>query len=117
MNIQFMTAANAVTTKSGAVKYLPDFDSLIANASCEEEAEAIRNRVKWYEDRGRKMTFTFEIVCTAFVKGFRQNLKTGKFEDYEEWQIHQHPWYRSGDGVYWTKEQVVEEIERFYKAK
>lgn len=120
MNIQFMTAEkNGIPTGEKdwrgeeRYKYIPDFKELISNASCEEEVEAI---CKVREMIQKKLFdgFTFEIVFTAyrdewdFTEGH-----TGR----KTWQLLQHPWYRSEDGVYKTKEEMLEDIEMCMKAE
>lgn len=113
MNIQFMTKENAITVKDNLtgedkLVYIPNFEELIANASCEEEIEAIReveermNSDKWF-----LKGFTFEIVYTKYEKTYDPfTHKWGM-----KWQIMQHPWYRTYEGVYHTKEQMIEIIE------
>ena len=112
MNIQFMTAEkNGIPTGMnnwrGApeYKYMPDFDAMIANASCEDEVEAIRETEalmkKW------DSAFTFEIVYMAYKPAW--NPRKGFTE--RKWQMYQHPWYRDQDGVYDSEERMIELIE------
>lgn len=113
MNIQFMTKENAIKVKddwTGEDKlvYVPNFEELIANASCEEEIEAIKEiEERMKSDEWFLKGFTFEIVYTKYKKTL--NPFTCKWET--KWQIMQHPWYRTYEGVYRTKEQMIEIIE------
>lgn len=111
MNIQFMTAEkNGIPTGEFDYKgnerytYMPDWEEMIANASCEEEAEAIREAEVVIGSKGLHC----EIVFTVFANG--RNPDTGRTE--KVWQVYQHPWYRTFDGVYDTKEQMLEEIKK-----
>lgn len=118
LNIQFMTDANAIRAKDewtgNEIKlYVPNFDELARNASCAEELEAIeeiRQRIK----AGRFKGFRFEIVYMSYEKGLAYNRETKKQEWEMKWQMLQHPWYRSGNGVYATKEEMVRKIEEIY---
>ena len=113
MNIQFMTKRNAITVKDDftgedKIVYVPDFEKLIANASCEEEIEAIKKVEEiMTSDKSVFKGFTFEIVYMEYRKTL--NLSTCKWET--KWQMYQHPWYRTHEGVYHTKEQMIEIIE------
>lgn len=118
MNIQFMTAeANGVESThsyTGAPEtvYLPNFDELIANASCTEEVEMLKDAKARFESGNPLFKgFAFEIVYTVKAKSL--NLRTLKWE--EKWQLMQHPWIRTWDGVYATKEEMIKEIENLYK--
>lgn len=60
INYQIMTEEQ-VTEVKGSIwgsykKYLPNYDELIKNSTCEEEAN------KWQEAKERKVTFTFNMV-------------------------------------------------------
>ena len=111
MNMQFMTIEkNGVPTGRKNYKgeeeytFMPNWEEMIANASCEEEAEAIREAERIIGERG----FNFEIVYTVYKDGWNPvKGKTGKC-----WQVYQHPWYRTFEGVYDTKEQMLEEIKK-----
>lgn len=113
MNIQFMTKENAITVKDDwtgqeTIVYVPNFEDLIANASCEEEIEAIKETEKRMKSgKGFFRGFAFEIVYTKYAKTL--NPFTHKWE--MKWQIMQHPWYRTYEGVYHTKEKMIEIIE------
>ena len=119
MNIQFMTEENAVTVKdswTGEDKkvYVPNFDELVKNASCEEEVVKIREveeRMK-NDKRGLFKGFAFQIVFMSYEKTLKQDLKTGKIEWVMEWQMLQHPWYRTLDNVFATKEEMIAKIEK-----
>lgn len=92
-------------------RFIPDYEELLANATCEEEAEAIR-------EAERIMTegFTFEIVFT--MRAMSYDFRTGKGQ--MKWQVMQHPWYRSYDGVYDSKETMIRQINELaeeYKRK
>ena len=83
MNIQFMTDENGFKTKNGDVRYLPDFSSLIANTSCEEERNAIKEFMSGIADSQNCFDgFAFKIVLSA-------RDKDGK------WTLLQFPWYKS----------------------
>lgn len=118
MNIQFMTKENAITVKDNwtgedKLVYIPNFDELVKNASCEEEIKAIRE----IEERMKSgnavfQGFAFEIVYMVYTKALVWDSETKKQEWKMKWQMMQHPWIRTFDGVYNTKEQMIEEIER-----
>lgn len=119
MNIQFMTKENAVKaidswTGKETLKYIPDFDELVKNASCEEEVKAIRETEEHFRC-SPTLAFTFEIVYMDYAKALVYNKETRKQEWVMKWQMMQHPWYRSLDGVYATKEEMIEEIERMFE--
>lgn len=112
MNIQFMTAeANGVPTGekdwrgNDTYKYIPNYELMIAKASCPEEAEAIRQSRDLFDKR--QFGFTFEIVYTVFKPAW--DPRKGHTEP--KWQIYQHPWYRDHNGVYDSKERMIELIE------
>ena len=119
VNIQFMKEENAVKVKdswSGKDKllYVPDFDELVKNASCEEEIAAIRDveeRIK----KGFFKGFPFQIVYMSYEKAFVYNRETGKQEWVMKWQMMQHPWSQSYYGVKESKERMIKEIERHYR--
>ena len=121
MNIQFMTKENAITVKDSwtgedKLVYIPNFDELVKNASCEEEIKAIRE----IEERMKSgntvfQGFAFEIVYMVYEKALVMNWETMKQEWKMKWQMMQHPWIRTFDGVYDTKEQMIEKIERMYQ--
>ena len=120
MNIQFMTKENAITVKDSwtgkdTLVYIPNFDELVKNASCEEEIEAIRETEKRIKAGKVFKGFTFEIVYMVYEKAFVMNWETGKQEWVMKWQMMQHPWIRDYKDVYKTKEQMIEEIERMYR--
>ena len=115
MNIQFMTKANngiptgEVDWKGRPVyKYRPDYDEMIANATGEEEANALRRAKETME----KMNdgFTFEIVFTAIAT----HVDPWTCAHPPTWQVLQHPWYRD-QHAYWPKEMMIEEIEKTYQ--
>ena len=123
MNIQFMTKeANGIPTGEfdwkGEEKfvYVPNFDELVKNASCEDEIKAIRETEEIMKS-GKSIYkgFAFEIVYMVYTKTFVMNLETKKYESVMEWQMMQHPWIRTFEGVYHTKEQMIEEIESMYQ--
>lgn len=122
MNIQFMTKeANGIPTGEFNWKgeenflYVPNFEELVKNASCEEEIEAIRKAEEMLKDGRVFKGFTFQIVYMSYEKSLKQDFKTGKCEWVMKWQMMQHPWYRTLDGVYKSKEEMIEEIEKMYK--
>lgn len=107
MNIQFMTAKeNGIPTGemhwSGkpVYRYIPDFNKMLENASCEEEAKAIEN-VKEMIEKKLFDGFVFEIVFTAIADHW--DFYSGKLG--RTWQVLQFPWY---DGK--SKEEMLEEI-------
>lgn len=121
LNIQFMTEENAITvkdnwTRKDTLVYVPNFDELVKNASCEEEIKAIRE-VEERMKSGKSICkgFAFEIVYMVYEKALVMNWETKKQEWVMKWQMMQHPWIRTWDGVYNTKEQMIEEIERMYQ--
>ena len=114
MNIQFMTKEkNGVPTGKidwrgeEVFKFVPDFEEMIKNASCEEEAKAIRDTQEWL-NKGIFDGFTFEIVFMAYARDI--DFETGAST--MKWQMMQHPWYRSEFGVYETKERMMDDIAR-----
>ena len=112
MNIQFMTKENAITVKDNwtgedRIVYVPNFEELIANASCAEEIAAIKEAEKKVKSDKGFFGFTFEIVYMKYEKTL--NPFTSKWE--MKWQMMQHPWFRTHEGVYHTKEQMIEIIE------
>lgn len=118
MNIQFMTKeANGVASKhpyTGESKtvYVPNFDALIENASCAEEVDMLEKvKANYRGDNPLFDGFPFEIMYTVKTKSL--DPFTCKWE--EKWQLMQHPWSRTFDGVYTTKEEMVEQIQNLYK--
>lgn len=121
MNIQFMTKENAITVKDNwtgkdTLVYVPNFDELVKNASCEEEIAAIRE-IEERTKSGKSIFkgFAFEIVYMVYAKSLVYNRETKKQEWKMKWQMMQHPWIRTFDGVYATKEEMIEEIERMHQ--
>lgn len=120
MNIQFMTKENAITVKDNwtgkdTLVYLPNFDELVKNASCEDEVKAIREIEERYTSRNSIFKgFAFEIVYMSYEKAFVMNWETKKQEWVMKWQMMQHPWYKSCDNVYATKEEMIAKIEKMY---
>lgn len=121
MNIQFMTEENAITVKDtwtgkDTKVYVPNFEELVKNASCEEEIKAIREaEARHKSEKGLFRGFAFQIVYMIYKETLVYNKETKKQEWKKKWQMMQHPWYRSCDGVYFTKEQMIEAIEGQYK--
>lgn len=116
MNIQFMTEENAITVKDSwtgkdVVRYIPNFDELVKNASCEEEIKAIRETEERCNKNPKMYSFPFEIVYMSYAKTLVMNWETKKQEWVMKWQMMQHPWYRTWDNVYATKEEMIKEIE------
>ena len=117
MNIQFMTAErNGIPTGEKnwngepKYKYIPDYDDMIANASCKEEAEAINEARKTMERFGEG--FAFEIVYTAIAP--HVDFYTGERSD--RWEVLQHPWYRTENG-YYSKESMIKDIEEMMASR
>ena len=109
MNIQFMTAdTNGIATGEKRwngqpeYKYIPNYDLMIANASCEEEVEAIQKIRELCKDG-----FAFEIVFTIYAKCL--NPRTLEWE--HGWTIYQHPWYEDEFGNKVSKEEMLKDIE------
>ena len=110
MNIQFMTKENnGVYVKDNwtgrpTLNFIPDFDEMIKNASCEEEADKIREIKERHENNkdGLFSGFAFPIVYMTYKKEW-DCFKgwTGK----KTWQMMQHPWYHGC-----TKEEMLQEI-------
>lgn len=113
MNIQFMSKENNGIyvednwTGEPTLHYIPNFDELIANASCEEEADKIREIKERFSTDEKFFAFSFPIVYMAYrdewdcSKGW-----TGR----KTWQMLQHPWYYGC-----TKEEMIKEIEETAK--
>ena len=120
MNIQFMGKENAVTVKdswTGEDKfvYVPNFDELVKNASCEEEIKSIREtEERMNSGKSYFKGFTFQIVYMSYERALVYDKETKKQEWVMKWQMMQHPWYESVYGVKDTKEQMIEKIEAMY---
>lgn len=125
MNIQFMTdEANGIPTGKidwngdAEYRYIPNFDEMKKNASCEEEIEAIE-KVQEMIDSGFFNGFAYEIVYTDLIDAIRQD-GNGKIQVVKEWQMLQHPWYRHYEGrkrVFDSKEKMIADIEANYLGK
>ena len=121
MNIQFMKEENAIKVKDSwsgkdEVLYVPDFDELVKNASCEEEIAAIRDiEERMKSGKSFLKGFAFQIVYMSYEKALVYNRGTGKQEWVMKWQMMQHPWYQSYSGVKVSKEEMIENIERRYR--
>lgn len=121
MNIQFMSKENEVTVKDGwtgkdKIAYVPNFEELVKNASCEEEIMAIRE-VEERMNSGKSIFkgFAFPIVYMSYEKALVYDKETKKQEWVMKWQMMQHPWYETVYGVKDTKEQMVATIEAMYQ--
>ena len=119
MNIQFMSKENAMTVKDSwtgkdTLAYIPNFDELVKNASCEEEIKAIRE-IEERMNKSRFKGFTFQIVYMSYEKALVYDKETKKQEWVMKWQMMQHPWYETVYGVKDTKEQMIETIEAMYR--
>lgn len=121
LNIQFMTKENAISVKDSwsgkdTLVYIPNFDELVKNASCEEEIKAIRE-IEERMNSGKSIFkgFAFEIVYMVYAKALVMDWETNKQEWKMKWQMMQHPWIRSFDNVYASKEEMIEEIESLYR--
>ena len=120
MNIQFMEKTVTIKdsrTGKDIIQYVPDFDELAKNASCEEEVEAIRETEKKFAEWTEKgllnlASFPFQIVYLEYRRTLKQNFKTNEMKWVNEWQILQHPWYQA-EGKKYTKEQMIEIIEAY----
>jgi hypothetical protein len=115
-----MTKENAITVKDSwtgedKLLYIPNFDELVKNASCEEEIKAIRETEKRIKTSKCMQGFAFEIVYMVYAKTLQMNWETKKQEWVMKWQMMQHPWYRTFDNVYATKEEMIKDIEEMYK--
>lgn len=118
-NIQFMTEENAITVKDSwtgkdTLVYVPNFEELINNASCEEEVKAIKETEERIKEGKVFKGFTFQIVYTSYEKALVYNKETKKQEWVMKWQIMQYPWIRTDNGIYHTKEQMIQKIEAMY---
>ena len=114
-----MTKENAITVKDNwtgkdTLAYIPNFDELEKNASCEEEVKAIREIEERMNKDPQRYAFKFEIVYMSYEKALVYNRETKKQEWVMKWQMMQHPWIRTGNGIYNTKEQMIQEIEAMY---
>ena len=115
MNIQFMTKENN-GVPSGEYDwkneekyvYVPNFDEMIKNASCEEEVKAIEDVRDMIVNKKIFNGFTFQIVFTIYT--FVHDYETNKYE--KQWTVYQHPWYESLNGVKVSKEEMTREIEQ-----
>ena len=58
-----------------------------------------------------KEAFAYEIVHTIYTRVLKYDFNTGKQYFAKEWTLYQHPWYCSYEGVYKTKEEMIEDIE------
>lgn len=110
LNIQFMTEAQSSVNKRGDKIYIPDYESLKANACCEEERAAIDECKELFERTGHD-GFAFAIVYTHYGKIWDPYLKKNEYG----WTIYQHPWYQKynalkGDYVRDSKEDMIKEI-------
>ena len=120
MNIQFMGKENAVTVKDSwtgkdTLVYVPDFEALVKNASCDEEITAIREvETRMTSGKSYFKGFTFQIVYMSYEKALVYNKETRKQEWVMKWQMMQHPWHESIYGVKDTKEQMIKKIEAMY---
>lgn len=117
MNIQFMTKANAITVKDGwtgenKTAYVPNFDELVKNASCEEEVQAIREtEVRMTSGKSIFKGFAFPIVYMAYADTLVFDRETRKQRWEKKWQMMQHPWYETVYGVKDSKEAMIAVIE------
>ena len=94
------------------VRQVPDFEELVRNASCQEEIDAIREIEATLNNKKSCFKgFFFQIVYMVYTKALVYNSKTHKQEWVEKWQMCQHPWIRSYDGVYRAKEEMIHQIE------
>lgn len=95
INYQIMNESQLVEVKGwyGEVdkKYLPNYDELIKNATCEEEA------AKWEECKESNSTFTFQVV-------YATKQKCG------HWEVFQSPY-----NEYHTIERILEEAKEHAK--
>ena len=87
INYQLMTEAN----KNSRGRYVPDYDTLIKNATCEDERNAWQEAQKFTEELG--LDFTFELVtCMKQACG--------------HWEVFQHP-----IGTAYTVKQALSSLE------
>ena len=116
LNIQFMTEENAVKVKDSwtgkdTFVYVPNFEELVKNASCEEEIKAIRETEERMKNGNTySRGFTFEIVYMVYERALVYNRETKKQEWVKKWQMMQHPWYKIGDTRY-PENVMISEIE------
>ena len=106
LNIQFMTEENAVTVKDSwtgkdTLVYVPNFDELVKNASCEEEIKAIRaTEERMKSGKSIFKGFAYQIVYMAYETALLFDKETGKQEWGKKWQMMQHPWIRTAHDMY-----------------
>ena len=97
MNIQFMTEANAISVKDdwtgkNKTAYVPNFDELVKNASCEEEVKAIREtETRMTSGKSIFKGFAFPIVYMAYADTLVFDKETRKQHWEKKWQMMQHP--------------------------
>ena len=131
MNIQFMTEEQSkmikgITGREEKV-YLPDWAALAANASCEEEYEAIiecAENEKRYIEEGKEFLagFAFPVIYTikTDVDELVRDEETGRYKQIRvnKWTVYQHPWYRTGSSIDTrvSKEEVIKAIEKMLAA-
>ena len=114
-NITFMTPEkNGIPTGKKNWKgepeyvYLPDFDEMIKNASCEEEVQGIKEVMDMVH-KGIMDGFAFEVVYMVYTERW-DGLKGG-FTGEMCWQMFQHPWYVEGfNATHVEKQRIIDEI-------
>lgn len=113
LNVQFMDARNGIPTGETNwrgepnYRYIPNFDEMRSNASCEEEIKAI-NEAEAYINEGLLDGFPFEIVYTAKTR--IMDFNTGKMSI--GWAVLQHPWYEDERGNKQSKEYMIDDIRK-----
>ena len=113
-NITFMTPEkNGIPTGEkewdGTPKmvYLPDFEEMLDNATCEGEVQGIKEVMDMVQ-KGIFDGFAFEVVFMVYAEHW--NCLDGKF-DGMKWQMYQHPWYvRNRTHV--SKEEIIADINK-----
>ena len=112
MNIQFMTEKkNGFPTDEYDYKgnpiyrFTPNYDEMIANATCEEEIRAICEAEAIMDRIGNG--FVYEIVYTAIAPSVDPHTCKRSMK----WQVLQHPWYKNDDGTRRSKEEMLKDIE------
>ena len=119
-NITFMTPEkNGIPTGTKdwrgrpKYRYLPDFEEMLDNATCEGEVQGIREVMDMVK-KGWFDGFTFEVVYMVYTE--RWDCRKG-WTGEMKWEMFQHPWYEEQwTGEHVPKQRIIDEIERMHKA-
>lgn len=103
MKINYQVMSEEQKNEHG--KYIPDWETLKAGASCEEEKEYIDSVADFYEKIGKKKGWE-DSVGFAFNMVYVTKQSCGHFEIFQ-----------SPQNEYYTLERVLEEAEEHTKSK